>query len=346
MCNSAVNPYRRFVLLFAFALVALFSAAFAMQRFTSQTVEAEAAIGQTEAKVTAPPLTVTNAAVAFPSRLQLDFLWSTSLVQRFRGAFAASQQVTSGNQIVSYYGNPFAPSMGILGSADLETVGARLELHAALYDELNGPLGVVPALHLVYAVAQYQPTSNGLYLQYVPEADVQRYISYTREHDMLLFIDLQIGRSSVAAEVEKVLPYLRYSNVHLALDPEFAVSAPEIPGADLGSLSATDIDDAQEALEQLVEAEGLPPKLLIVHQFTDSMVQSADTIEHYPNVELIFDMDGYGPAAVKRAEYQDIASRPYATRAGIKLFFDHDPDLMSEADVLQLQPTPVLIIYQ
>ena len=292
---------------------------------------------------------MTTSAASFPLHFQLESLWSTSIAQRFPRLLPPAlrlEPLSSGGQIISYYGNPYSASMGILGAGDLETIGARLEEHAALYDRLNGARSVVPAMHLVYAVAQYHPTDNGLYLQYVNDEDVRRYISYTREHGMLLFIDLQIGRSTVQSEVEKVLPYLRYPNVHLALDPEFAVSDPEVPGTDLGSLNARDINDAQQMLDQLAEQEGLPPKLLIVHQFADSMVQSGDAIESYPNVELIFDMDGFGPAAIKRVKYEDLARRSYAANAGIKLFFDYDPDLMSEEDVLRLQPSPALVIYQ
>ena len=258
----------------------------------------------------------------------------------------AQAPIIDDKQIISYYGNPNTPDMGVLGTGDLETIAAELEAQAARYDRLNGDMGVVPAIHLVYAVAQYHPTDNGLYLQYVSDEDVRRYLDLTERHHMLLFLDLQIGRSSVGAEIRKALPYLRYPQVHLAIDPEFAVSNSEVPGADLGSLHAEDIDEAQALLQQLVDADGLPPKVLIVHQFADSMLQDAAGIGAYTNVELIIDMDGFGPAAIKRAKYEQLAAQPYAAHAGIKLFFQHDPDMMSEEDVLRLQPTPNLVIYQ
>jgi hypothetical protein len=250
-----------------------------------------------------------------------------------------------GAQIVSYYGNPAAAAMGVLGSADIETVVAEVERRAALFDRLNGPVGVVPALHLVYAVAQTEPTDNGLYLQYTSESEVQRLISVTAEHGMLLFLDLQIGRSSVEAEIEKVVPFLQYPHVHLALDPEFAVRSGEVPGADLGSLHVTDVERAQSALQRLVRDAGVPPKLLIVHQFDDRMLEYERALPRYPGVELILDMDGFGPAEIKRAKYERYATLSDAY-GGIKLFLDHDPDLMSEQDILSLVPTPAVVIYQ
>ena len=248
--------------------------------------------------------------------------------------------------IVSYYGNPYSPNMGILGKADPQTIAARLEEQAARYDELNGPLRVMPAFHLVYAVAQPHPAADGRYLYYMDDADVREYVALAEERDALLFLDLQIGRSSVEAELQRVLPYLRYDNVHLALDPEFAVALGEVPGAIFGSLHADDINRAQTLLQQLVDTEHLPPKLLIVHQFVDSMVLEGDAIQRYPDVDLVLDVDGFGPAAVKRAIYGRYASRPYAYHAAVKLFFEQDPDLMSELDVLSLEPRPSIVIYQ
>ncbi len=163
---------------------------------------------------------------------------------------------------------------------------------------------------------------------------------------MLLFLDLQIARSTVAAELEKVLPYLRHPQVHLALDPEFAVSGRAVPGAVIGSLQAEDIGHAQAMLQALVLEERIPPKLLMVHQFIDDMVVGGGAIQPYPDVELIIDMDGFGPPDVKRATYERYAGRPYADHAAIKLFLQHDTDLMSERDVLRLELTPATVVYQ
>lgn len=275
-------------------------------------------------------------------------VFAVSIDQRFPGlrGLDPGQSILANRQIVSYYGNPYTADMGILGSGDPEAIASLLKERAREYDALNGDVGVVAALHLVYAVAQYHEGDDGLYLQYVDDEEVETFIRVAEEHDMLLFIDLQIGRSSVEDELRKVLPYLRHPNVHLALDPEFAVAQGEVPGADLGSLRGLDINHAQEALAGLVRREDLPPKLLMVHQFVDSMVLDGGSIKLYPNVGLIIDMDGYGPAAVKRVKYEQYASRSYATYAAIKLFLEHDPDLMSAQDVLALVPRPAVIIYQ
>jgi len=250
------------------------------------------------------------------------------------------------NQVLAYYGNPYTAEMGVLGAHDFETVLHLLAEHARLYDDLNGSAGMVPAAHLVYAVAKTRPTKNGLHLQYVAQQDLERYVQLTRERGMLLILDVQIGRSSAEVEVEKLIPYLRLPHVHLALDPEWAARPGETPGMQVGSLDAEDINGVQARLQGLVVQDRLPPKILIVHQFADSMITRSEYIERYSGVDLVIDMDGIGPPDIKALRYSDFAAREYAHHAGVKLFFDRDPDLMSEETVLSLRPPPSVVIYQ
>ncbi len=249
------------------------------------------------------------------------------------------------NQVLAYYGNPLSAQMGVLGAGDLEIVLDVLAGHARVYDRLNGATGVLPAMHLVYAVAKGNPTENGLNLQRVPDQDLQRYVELTRERGMLLILDIQIGHSSAVAEVERVLPYLAQPHVHLALDPEWAVGIGEVPGVDLGNLDAADINQVQDLLQQVAQEKGLPPKLLIVHQFADSMITNASAIERRPGVDVVISMDGIGTADMKETGYHQIVGREYTQHGGIKLFFDYDSQLMSEATVLSLTPRPSVIIY-
>jgi hypothetical protein len=343
-----MHPERRFLLLLVCALAALV----ALGWLTHRGLDGGDARASVDAEPAAPRPREGRfgdrpALLAAPAFSQAGLL--APLSERFpqvASLVAPAAPLLDGAQIVSYYGNPYTADLGVLGAADLETVTARLEAQAAKYDALNGETDVVPALHLVYAVAQGEPTANGRFLQYTDRATVERLIEFTRERGLLLFLDLQIGHSAVDEELRQVLPFLHHAHVHLALDPEFAMAPGQVPGIDLGSLPAADINRAQELLGALVRTEGLPPKLLIVHQFTDSMVPDGWAIERYANVELVIDMDGFGPAAIKRATYLRYALRPYAASAALKLFFLYDPDLMSEEEVLSLEPRPKVIIYQ
>jgi hypothetical protein len=201
---------------------------------------------------------------------------------------------------------------------------------------------VQPALHLVYASAQPNPGEDGLHLIFVDKRTLNEYIDLACKHDLLIFLDNQIGRGDVETEVRDILLYLDQPHVHAALDPEFAMPPGEIPGEAIGTMDAVEINAAQAVLQTLVEGRGLPDKMLVVHQFTDNMVTNTELIQDFPQVRLVIDMDGFGPAEIKQVKFGWYAAP--AEHSGIKLFFKQDTPLMSETEVLGLDPD--VIIYQ
>jgi hypothetical protein len=99
-------------------------------------------------------------------------------------------------------------------------------------------------------------------------------------------------------------------------------------------------------LEELSLSRGLPRKLLIVHQFQGSMITNAPAIERRDGVDLVIDMDGYGPADIKAVKYERYGAAAYAPFGGIKIFLQHDPDPMTERQILDIEPRPAFILYQ
>ncbi|HEY5639741.1 MAG TPA: hypothetical protein VIW01_06785, partial [Dehalococcoidia bacterium] len=129
------------------------------------------------------------------------------------------------NQVLTYYGNPDAVTLGILGQLEPDELVARLNEHARTYDDLNGFRGVQPGLHFIYATAQEFAGEDGLYIRRVANETLEEYIRLACENGLFIFLDLQLGRADMEAEIEKLLPYLRQTHVHLSLDPEFALAA-------------------------------------------------------------------------------------------------------------------------
>jgi hypothetical protein len=259
---------------------------------------------------------------------------------------ARARSILATHQVVSFYGNPLSPEMGILGQHEPAVLAELLRALRDRIDERNGDFGAVGAFHIVAAVAQPVPGPDGRYLQRLDPAIIEAYLRLARERGFLLFLDLQIGRSDVATEIDHVLPFLRQPGVHLALDPEFAVGPDGAPGQVIGSLTAEEINEAQRALSRVAEGGLGERKILVVHQFRADMISEPERIERVPGIDLVIDMDGFGPAAVKRAQYRAFAAADYATFPGIKLFLEHDPDLMSDEDILNLAPRPALVVYQ
>lgn len=248
--------------------------------------------------------------------------------------------------IVTYYGSPRTPAMGILGQHTPDEAADLLAERAARFEALGDGTPVLPALHLVYAVAQSQPKSDGLYLQYADDRTVRQFIDLARRRGFALILDLQIGHSNALAEVQKIAPYLVEPDVFVALDPEFALGGNVKPGDAIGSIDASDINAVQWYLAALTAQHHLPKKMLIVHQFQSEMITDAAAIEPHDDIDLVVDMDGYGPADIKEAKYARYGAAPYAAFGGIKVFLQHDPDPLTEAQLLQLRPRPSLFVYQ
>jgi hypothetical protein len=250
-------------------------------------------------------------------------------------------------QIVSFYGHPLSPGMGALGQGTRDEVAARLRAQVAAYQALNPERTVVPAFHLIYEVAQAYTSDDGLYLYRTEDATVRDYIQYTQQQGMLLFLDLQIGRSTLDAELDHVLPYLKEPNVHLAIDPEFVTPSWSRPGLDIGTLDCDAINAALDRIEQLAEQENLPNKIVIVHQFQDSMLTHKQDLRFDESrVDTVLDMDGFGDQTGKLSKYDQLVRQAGARFAGMKLFYKQDVRLLSEQQVEGLDPRPNVIIYQ
>jgi len=255
---------------------------------------------------------------------------------------AADGSFMSANQIVSYYGNPYAKQLGILGQHEPDELASMLKERAHDLDELNGFRGVQPAFHIVYETAQPEPRENGLYLQYVDDETMQTYFDVACREGFFVFLDLQIGRSDVETEIRKVFPYLKASNVHVAIDPEFTMGPGEVPGQVIGHVDAAQINLAQQTLEDFAVQNGLPSKILIVHQFDEAMITDPENIGSFPHVQVVVDMDGFGPKETKIRKFGFFAQQ--AQHSGLKIFYKQDDPVMTDDEVQRLDPD--VIIYQ
>jgi len=250
------------------------------------------------------------------------------------------------NQLIVYYGTPLAPGLGVLGTMPPQEVAQRLKDHARLYDDLNGDRRAIPTLDLIYGVVQSEPTANGLYLSYLSDDRVNEYIRLAEEHDLQVILDLQIGRSTVAAEIEKIERFLLNPRVHVAIDPEYAVGPNGYPIHTSGVISGHDINGAQLYLQELTEKHNLPPKMLVVHQFMDGTIIEGEVTANLPNVDVVLNMDAFGDYPEKVKKYRHYMARPYAERRSFNIFLKQDRPVGTEEDVLALDPMPDMVMYQ
>lgn len=261
-------------------------------------------------------------------------------------SFVEQGALLPSHRILTFYGHPHDPNMGIVGEYEKEELLPLLLAEAANYEAADPTRPVIPAFEVIATVAQRDPGEDGDYLLETDMDTIVEYANFAEANGALLFLDLQIGRSTVEAEVAKVRDILRRPYVHLAIDPEFAIRPGETPGIHIGEVTAEQILIAQQALAQIVREEGIPPKILIVHQFREDMIIGKSRIATVPGVQVVIDADGYGSPKLKTDSYAFLIREEPVGFPGFKLFYRQDEPLMSARDVLALDPPPVLIIYQ
>lgn len=247
--------------------------------------------------------------------------------------------------VVSYYGNPYTGLMGVLGQLSKDELVSALKRRAAQYEAASGR-PVQPAIHFIATVAQAGAGSDGMYRARMPMELVQEYAQLAADNGMLFIIDIQFGRSTAQAEIPPWLPVLKLPHVHLAIDPEFDMWANELASIDLGHMTAAEVNYASDYLSSIVTQYSLPNKILVVHQFTASMLPDKANIQTNPKVDLVIDMDGFGGRAVKIDHYNYYVGEQAIQFAGIKLFLEHDVNLMSAEDIMALNPKPDFVVYQ
>jgi hypothetical protein len=209
---------------------------------------------------------------------------------------------------------------------------------------------VIPAIDYIAVAAQGSPGPDGDYRLRMPASQINQAISMANSINGIVILDVQIGLSTVEQEIPPLEAYLKLPNVNLAIDPEFAMHNGERPGTVVGTIDATDVNFAATFLANLVQQYNLPPKILIIHRWTQDMVTNYQEITPLPQVQIVMDMDGFGSPAEKLSTYKSFISSQPVQFTGFKLFYKNDVNvgghLMTPQEVLKLSPQPSFIQYQ
>jgi hypothetical protein len=256
-------------------------------------------------------------------------------------------------RIVAFYGNPLSKKMGILGEIPYDQMLAKLDTVAGQWRAADPSVPVVPALHLIVSVAQPEPGKDGMYRQRSDPDLIEKIHGFAKARGAITILDIQAGKSTIDSELPVLIRFLSQPDVHLGLDPEFYMHHSRegrVPGTKIGSMDASDVNDAIDQLAQLVTKYHLPPKVLIIHRFTTNMLTHADQIKLDPRVQVVINMDGWGQPWYKFDTYKRCEVEHPVEYTGFKLFFHNDTRkgdlLLSPREVLALRPRPLYIQYQ
>jgi hypothetical protein len=305
---------------------------------------------ETIVKETSATVMVLDSA-SFKKRMLIMFNGDSSGKWTFTGHYPLPGAILPFYRVIAYYGNLYSTRMGILGELPKPQMFAKLKTEMDVWRKADPETPVMPALHYIVTTAQESPGPSRKYRLRMPNKEIDKVMSMAEEIDAIVFLDIQVGLSELKEEIPVIEKYLMHPKVHLGIDPEFSMKGGEKPGAVIGNFSASDINYASQYLAELVKKHNLPPKMLVVHRFTQNMVKDYRQILLRPEVQVVIDMDGWGAPARKINTYRQFAFREPIQFTGFKLFYKNDlkepPHRMLTAkELLSLKPVPMYIQYQ
>ena len=258
------------------------------------------------------------------------------------------------NRVIAYYGNIVNNRMGALGKWPKNEMIPRLMAEVEKWNKVDTVIKSIPALHYIAVTAQGSAGSDGKWRYRLPHKHIDTVLAWAKEINAQVFIDIQVGLSDVQTEVPLFEKYLAMPNVHLGIDPEFAMlgKGGARPGSVIGTLDAKDLNWMGNYLAGIVRKNNLPPKMFMIHRFTKGMVTNAHQIKLHPELQIIMDMDGWGPPDLKKGTYRHWIQNEPVQFTGFKLFYVNDTEksglkeLMKYEDIINLRPRPIYIQYQ
>lgn len=253
------------------------------------------------------------------------------------------------NRIVAFYGNFYCSQMGILGEPPASLMLQKLRQQCYEWELADTTTPVIPAIHYIAVTAQHSPC-DGRYRLRMPEKEIEKAIALADSVKGIVFLDVQVGLSTLEKELPLLSRYLKRPNVHLGIDPEFSMKTGKRPGTSIGSFDAADVNFAAGFLASIVRTYELPPKILVIHRFTQNMLTNYQQIQTRPEVQFVINMDGFGSPQLKKSTYRQFVARQPVQFTGWKVFYQNDVvtggRITIPAELLQLQPVPVYIQYQ
>ncbi len=247
---------------------------------------------------------------------------------------------------VALYGTPGTDSLGILGEFDAAGAARRAAEVAAEYESFAPT--VIPTFEIIASVASFEAGEDG---DYSNESSIERlrpWVDQAETSGIHVILDMQSGREAFDSQIQEYEEILLEPHTGVALDPEWRVGDSGVPeGGKIGTVTAAEVNRTIAYLDELVEENDLPQKILIVHQFTDDMISDKADILGTDNVQVIIHMDGFGPYTLKQGSYARVLLNfPENALTGWKNFYDEDEPTPTPAQTMDHDPQPVFVSYQ
>ncbi len=248
---------------------------------------------------------------------------------------------------IAFYGHPETTALGALGE---QTPAQTLERMQPFLEAYTGDGSqAVATFEMIASVASAGPTDDGDYSFEWPISTFEGWIEVARDNDAYVILDLQPGRDDFLTQAMFYEDLLKLPFVGLALDPEWRLAPDQVHLQQVGRVEASEVNQVIHWLADLVRDNGLPQKMLIVHQFRPTMIQNRETLEQRPELQLVIQMDGDGTEAQKDSTFTQLkaGAEDAFWSWGWKNFFDEDePGPPTPESTMAKEPSPVYVSYQ
>ena len=260
---------------------------------------------------------------------------------------AGGQLVLPGKLYVALYGHPGSDALGVLGEQGVDATVARAKQVAAEYEAAGSGVPVVPTFEIITSVAS-AALGDGDYSDESELAQVRPLVDAAGKAGVYVVLDLQPGYDDFLTQAKQYEELLALPHVGLALDPEWRLKPGERHMRQIGRVSAAEVNSVVTWLADLTRDRRLPQKMLLLHQFKTFMLEDRDRIDvARPELSIVTQMDGHGSPGTKRETWDVLRpGTPEGMRWGWKNFYDEDKPMLTPAQTLAVEPTPVFVSYQ
>lgn len=206
-------------------------------------------------------------------------------------------------------------------------------------------------MELIATTVHGAPGSDGMYRTRIEDATIKQWLRVARANKALLILNIQPGRADFLDELKAYKRWLVEPDVGVALDPEWAVDAGQIPGRVFGNTSGKELNACATWLADLVAQHQLPEKVMIYHQLHANIVRKESALKPHHGIVLVKSIDGIGAPGAKVATWKRIIkTTPRFVHPGFKLFYQEDVAtggrLMTATEVLALKPRPEYVLFE
>lgn len=245
--------------------------------------------------------------------------------------------------LVGYYGRPYSKALGVLGVHDIDTLVKLMKDKQKEFEKVTTQR-VVPTFHIIKDIATIEPGWDQDYIKPLNEKIIMDYINKAQEENFAVILDVQLGTMRPIEAITPMLKFLKYPNVHFAVDPEFKIPTHRRypPGKFIGHIFGHDVNEVQEAMQNYMIENNIEGKrMLMVHMFHKRMLRKKALVKNYDKINLLYNIDGHGRASIKIKIYNSLYNEEAkkVAQGGFKIFFKNDKKpLMNPQQILGLEP--------